>query len=120
MSTTKPMTRADQALAGLDVVAANGIVRVRDGMDTWLCRQPNYDAAVQYLELCEAYPSDEGGADAYTALCRLTSGGGAVASVVGTCRGDWQALVREAVVAGLVDPDDAPRMYGVEIARVQP
>lgn len=102
--------RAEQATAGLDVTAADGVVMVRDGMDTWLCEETEYDAAVEYLEGLRPLPNDDddGGALAYTALCEHV--GGAVASIIGACHGDWRALVARAIEAGLIDDGKA---YGL-------
>lgn len=103
-------TIAEHAVNGLDVAAANGIVRVRDGADTWLCRESRWDAAIATLT-DDASDDDEGGSDAYTALCAAV--GGPIATVIGVCRGDWGSLVRDAVGAGLLDEEDAERMYGM-------
>lgn len=107
-------TMAEQAVSGLDVVAAHGIVRVRDGQDTWLCREPAYDAAMASLEAREADESDEGGAEAYGELCRTVRRDSPIATVIGSAKGEWETLVREAIAAGLVEADDARRMYGIE------
>lgn len=104
------VTLAEQATMGLDVVSARGVVRVRDGQDTWLCRAAAWDAAVAKLGEQKAYSSDDGGADAYRALCDEVAA--PIASVNGRSRGDWARLVSDAVSADLVDPDDATRMYG--------
>jgi hypothetical protein len=105
------MNQAEQATKGLDVIATKGIVRVSDGVDTWLCEEAAYDAAVSGLEGVDAIDDEDG--EAYTALC--TAVRGPIATVVGSPRGEWRELVRRAVAADLVDPDDASRMFGVEV-----
>lgn len=106
------MTMADQAVSGLDVEIDSGIVRVRDGHDTWLCRESAWDAAIAGLAARDAIVA-EACADAYSALCAAVRS--PVASINGTSRGDIVTLVREAYDVELIDADDA-RAYGVEVA----
>jgi hypothetical protein len=104
-------TMASAAIQGLNVTCRNGIVRVRDGQDTWLCTAAAWDAAVAKLDAKPADSDDENGAEAYGALCSEVAD--PVATAIGGCRGEWRALVRRAIEAGLVDADDAARLYGV-------
>lgn len=104
------MTRAEQAVVGLQVTKSSGVVRVRDGQDTWLARRRHYEAALARLAKQPADESDEGGADAYSALCRTVAG--PVVTLIGTPRGtdaQRRRLVRAAVDQGLLDAADAGR-----------
>lgn len=101
---------AEQAVAGLQVAKSSGVVRVRDGQDTWLARRHHFEAALDRLAKRPADESDEGGAEAYGALCRGVAG--PVVTLIGTPRGAERArrmLVRAAVDQGLLDADEAGR-----------
>jgi hypothetical protein len=106
------MNRAEQATEGMDIRAAGGIVAINDGFDRWLCREDAYDARYDHLETLPAIDGEEGQSDAYTELCGV---GGPIASVVGSSRGNWQQLVRDAVAAGLIDTDVAKSAYGIDV-----
>lgn len=106
-------TMADVATDGLDVVAAQGVIRVRDGQDTWLARTAAYEAAVEVLTK-RPVPADEdlddAGMRAYSELCRLVSVASPVVSAIGSSRGtpeEQRGLVAVALGAELVDPDEA-------------
>lgn len=64
------MTKYEQARSGLTVDAADGIVRVRDGVDTWLADEEAWDLVRLAMDDEAAVEGDEGGADAYSDLCR--------------------------------------------------
>ncbi len=100
MSTYK--NRAQQATHALKVDRADGIVRVRDGVDQWLAHHIDYDHAIERLS--KLAPIDDDG-EAYTELCDMVSE--TVASVVGMSRGNWRDLVTRALAADLIDADDA-------------
>jgi hypothetical protein len=106
------LTMAEQAVTGLEVAIADGVVRVRDGHDTWLCTRGEWDRAIGKLADMEADESDEGGAEAYTALCATVRA--PIASIDGPCKGDFAALVRDAVDAGVI-PEEAARSFGVTL-----
>ena len=105
------MNRYDQARQGLTVDAADGIVRVRDGVDTWLCRSRDYGAVRVAMELQTPIDGDEGGPEAYSEFCRRVAAlGELIVSGQGRERGaDAQRLdlVRRAVAAWLLDRDEA-------------
>lgn len=100
-------TMAEQAVRGLEVVAVDGVVRVVDGQDTWLCDESAWNAAVEVLKQRPADENDRNGGEAYGALCRAVRG--PIASLIGSCRGEWQLLVARAVAAGVVDDELAAK-----------
>lgn len=119
-------TMADVATDGLDVVAARGVVRVRDGQDTWLAQTAAYEAAVEVLAK-RPVPADEdlddAGMRAYSELCRLVSVASPVVSAIGSSRGtpeEQRGLVAVALGAELVDPDEAVVESLGEIAPTTP
>lgn len=95
------MNRAEQALHGLTLQRADGIVLVNDGEDHWLCRERAWADALKVLEGKPAFESDDGNADAYDELCHLIDG--PVASVIGSSTGAWRALVFDAFASDLID-----------------
>lgn len=95
---------AEQAVDKLDVVRQAGIVRVRDGNDTWLCRAAAWDAAYSGLETRPPIAGDEGISDAYTALCGAVAA--PIASLIGSNRGEYPALIRDAYACGLIQEGD--------------
>lgn len=97
----------DAAVQDLDVTVRSGIVRVRDGQDTWLCEHEGWLIVANQLESREQHPADVGGAEAYSLLCRKVASVSPVASLNGTSRGDWRPIVEMANEAGLIDADDA-------------
>jgi hypothetical protein len=105
------MTRADQAVTQLSVDVAGGVVLVTDGHTRWLADEAAYDAAHDALDSQSAIGDDEGGAEAYTELCRLVAARSAIASPdAGSAHGAaaaQEALVLRAIDAGLVTLDDA-------------
>lgn len=105
-------TLAEQAVKGLDVREQGGVVRVRDGQDAWLCGRTAWADAIAKISGLDADDADEGGAEAYSRLCRAVSA--PVASINGTSLGDIGDLVREAYALDLIDADDA-KAYGVEV-----
>lgn len=104
-------TMADVAVKGLDVLAAAGIVRVRDGEDTWLATEIAWDEAVRDLSDREA-SDDADASHAYTLLCRKVAS--PIASINGTSRGEIAPMVRRAYAAELIDADDA-KAFGVVV-----
>ena len=94
----------EQAIACLEIARAVGVVRVRDGVDTWLCTEEAWSSAKRQLSAVEDDDSDECGAEAYEALCLATPG--PIASLQGSC-GDWVPLVIAAIAIGLVREDEA-------------
>jgi hypothetical protein len=98
-------TRAEQAIKGLDLTMARGVVRVCDGEDTWLCWQAEWDLALGKMLGVDAEESDsdDDGAEAYTALCRAVRG--SVASLNGTSRGNLGGLLDAAFAGALIDED---------------
>lgn len=88
---------------GVDYTVANGVVRVRDGHDTWLCTLEAWDTVTDVV--------DSRGGD-YDDICRKIAS--PIASINGTSRGDVDGLVRMAYAGELIDDDDA-RAYGVVI-----
>ncbi len=109
-------TMFDAAVLGLDIVALNGVVRIRDGEDTWLCDQDAWHAVAEQLEAREQDPSDVGGCEAYSLLCRkVRSRAIGIASINGAPRGYWRLLVKSAYSAGLIALDDV-RAFGAEIS----
>lgn len=114
--------RAEQAAAGLGVMAEGGIVLVSDGADRWLCEEAAYDRAISELAAqapirARAGDGDTGecDAEAYQQLCdlarRYTSD---LASLIGSGKGDRSRIVCRANEAGLLDAADA-RAYGVTL-----
>lgn len=107
-------TRAEQAVDGLDVTAAGGVVLVEDGHTKWLCPEERYDAAYAALESLAPVKGDGGDADAYSELCRRVGAGGVVAAMDGGCdhgtANERHALVRRALDAELIDAATAQRM----------
>jgi len=83
--------RFEQAVAGLRVDQANGVVRVQDGGTTWLCRARAWHAAQAQLERQRPImPGPDGdpdtcGMEAYDALCNAVSA--PIISVGGSDRG---------------------------------
>ena len=63
-------TRAQQALARLDVRRGSKVVVVRDGWDTWLCTRTAWDTAIDMLGMESARGEGEE-AEAYSELCAL-------------------------------------------------
>lgn len=109
------MTRAEQAVKGMDITTAGGIVMIDDGADRWLCHESDWDARYAELNTCAPYESGDANEDiiaAYDDLCQIH---GPVASVIGSSQGEYEALVQRAVAAGLIDQDTAQRGYGVRI-----
>lgn len=96
----------EMAVRGLDVVRKAGMVRVRDGEDTWLCRARAWRAAEIALASRTADDSDESGSEAYGLLCGKVRNIGPIASINGTSKGQYETLVREAYEAELIDADD--------------
>ena len=107
--------RWEQAINGLDVAGADGIVRVRDGQDTWLCWRVEWDEArramqtlepVLYQDFEDEEPrGDEG--EAYTQLCQAISEG---VSLNGGWQGDRERcieMLERALVEGLIDEGEA-------------
>lgn len=116
------MNRAEQAVAGLDVTAAGGVVLVMDGHTSWLVDESRWDAAYDALAALPALEDDEGGAEAYAELCRATCrGGGVVAAIDGGsthgAREAQEALVRRALEAELIDQETADAMGGGGVAK---
>lgn len=108
---------AGQAVAGLRIVRDGDIVRVDDGADRWLCRGEEWDAALDRLggaPAIESEDQDEARSEAYTLLCREVAG--PIASVIGTSRGNFGPLVRDAVSVGLLEAGEARTAYGVAVA----
>lgn len=101
-------TLADEATVGLRISKQSGLVLVNDGEDRWICRLPEWQAALEKLGAKPATEDDDT-SEAYTQLCHAVKGD--VASWIGTNRGNWEPLVREAFLAGLIDEDDV-RGYG--------
>src|SRR5581483_5362278 len=106
-------TMAQLAVTGLDVVAADGVVRVRDGEDTWLATESAWDEAVASLETREA-PEDVDAGEAYSLLCRKVRRDSPVASINGSSSKDIPLLVQRAYAADLIDADDV-KAYGCEV-----
>jgi hypothetical protein len=104
------VTMFDAATQGLDVVALGGVVRVRDGEDTWLCTQDGWQQVAEQLEARDQDAGDIGGGEAYSLLCRKVRSVSAIASTNGSPRGHSQPLVEAAYAAGLIDRDDASAM----------
>lgn len=107
------MNKAEQATSGLNIDVTRGIVVVDDGVDTWVCREDAYDAAIAHLAALDADESDDGGAEAYTHLCGLV--GGTVAALNGTSRGTRTAqhrLLIDAIAYGAMEEDLAHRFGG--------
>lgn len=103
------MTNFDAAIDGLDVVVGRGVVRVRDGNDTWLAPRAAWDKAAEVMDGQDVDASDGGGAEAYSELCRRVARGGLIVSLSGVSRGtddEQEALVRAAVVEGMLDVDE--------------
>lgn len=108
-------SRAEQAVEGLGVTAASGVVLVDDGHARWLCPEDRWDAAYKAMEALPPLEGEEADVDAYGELCRRVSNGGApVASLDGgSDHGPAEmrrALVRQALDADLIDADTARRM----------
>jgi hypothetical protein len=106
--------RAEQAVDGLDVTAAGGVVLVEDGHTRWLCPEAQYDAAYAALAKLPPRKGDEADADAYSELCRRIGRDVPVAALdggsnVGT-KEDRESLIRQALDADLIDTDTARRM----------
>lgn len=100
----------DAAVGGLDVTARAGVVRVRDGQDTWLCTQDAWTAVAEQLTAREQQSWDMGGAEAYSLLCRKVASLSPIASINGTTRGDVQSLIEAAYDAEMIDCEDARAM----------
>lgn len=98
----------EAALDGVDVEAAGGVVRVRDGHDTWLCWEMEWDAMTERVldgAVRLTGPDDEGRSDDYSTIC--TSVRGPVLSLNGGDRGTPEQraeLLRAAVAAELAEP----------------
>ena len=100
-------------LAGIDVETVDGVVRVRDGVDTWLCLESGWDAMVERVrdgEIIRGMPSDEQAhAEIYSAVCAAVRG--AVLSVAGSNRGTPEEQRQLAIAAALAWGID-PGLYG--------
>ena len=99
------------AIKSLHIVRSAGIVRVRDGADTWLCRAAAWEAA---RVRCERFAAGDDEGEAYSRFCWAVRGD--VASINGISRGDYTMLVREAFDAELIDAEDAGDGFGVTVA----
>lgn len=107
--------RYQQAIDGLgDLPYGGGVVVVRDGHTYWLCSEAAWDHARDVMRGEAPLPDDEGGAEAYTELCRLISRRSAVAAVDGGSThgapGEQADLVARALEAGIIDADLARGM----------
>ena len=105
---TMMATLADQAIDGLDVVSARGVVRVRDGHTTWLCRESQWDAALAALAQRPALDDEDAGMHAYSDLCQRVRG--PVVDRDASPRGSREEIaemLRDAISGGLIDEDDA-------------
>jgi hypothetical protein len=113
------MTQEDlfgTALEGIDVEAAGGVVRVRDGHDTWLCREAEWDAMVERVRSGAVRLSgadEDGYCDDYSTICAAVRG--PVLTLNGSDHGtleERRELLRAAVEAELLLETDAAR-YGL-------
>ena len=106
--TSETETMMDAALEGIGVEAAGGVVRVRDGHDTWLCWELEWDAMTERVlsgAVRLAGPDDEGRSDDYSTICNAVRG--PVLSLNGGDRGSPEArakLLSAAVAADLAEP----------------
>lgn len=104
--------RAEQAVDGLNVTAAGGVVLVDDGHTKWICSEDSYDAAYAALAKLRPLKDDEDGGEAYSELCRRI--GAPMAALDDGCAGGTQearlALIRKALDADLIDDATARRM----------
>lgn len=110
--------RAEQAVDGLDVTAAGGVVLVDDGHTKWLAPEKKYDAV--FATMARMPPRSDTGnescADAYTELCARIGAGDKtpIAALDGGCGGGPRearhVLIRQALEADLIDEDTARRM----------
>ena len=113
---TQSDNRSEQSVEGLTVRKAGDVILVNDGDDTWLCRAEEWmhaHSTLRELPIVDDDPDESGCCAAYNELCQQVAP--PIASVIGHSRGDYPALVRDAVAAGLLDADDARRMYNVEV-----
>jgi len=94
-------TMSEAAVKGLDIATGRGVMRVRDGEDTWLCWQSEWERAVVKLATQDAVEGED--AEAYTALCSAVRG--PVAALNGTSRGNIGGLLDAAFAAELIDED---------------
>lgn len=104
MTTMTSETRAGQAIEGLRVTCAGGVVMVRDGHCTWLCEESAWDVAYEALDERAALDGDDAGMLAYSELCREARARSAIASndaAYGTHEAQT-SLVHRAVAAGLL------------------
>lgn len=102
-------SKYEQAISGLNISKSSQVVRVRDGNDTWLCPALAWEAAQDAMEGEDAYPDDEGGADAYSDLCNRARKDGVIVSLSGSSKGtdeEQTALVWHAVEAELLDAEE--------------
>jgi hypothetical protein len=107
--------RYEQAVDGLgDMPYGGGVVRIRDGHTYWLCSETAFDRAAEELRALPPLEGDEGGAEAYGELCRLTCRRSPIAAVAGDSRHGsdvaQHALIAGALYAGIIDADMARAM----------
>jgi hypothetical protein len=117
--------RYEQAVDGLgDMPYGGGVVRICDGHTYWLCSEAAFDRAAEELRALPPLEGDEGGAEAYGELCRLTCRRSPIAAVDGGSRhGSTEgqmALIAGALRAGLIDCDLAASMGAQFGARTDP
>lgn len=114
--------RAEQAIDGLDITAAGGVILVEDGHTRWLCPENRYDAVYAALERMPALKDDEGGGEAYTQLCNRLWLSCPIAVVDQDGHSGSQEarhdLIRQALQAELIDEATARRM-GLPAVRVE-
>ena len=107
--TSETETMMDAALEGIEVEVAGGVVRVRDGHDTWLCWEREWDAMAERVDegaVRLSGPDDEGYSDDYSTICGAVRG--PVLSLNGGDRGtpaERSRLLVAAVAADLAEPE---------------
>lgn len=101
------MNRYEQAVDGLDIEAAGGVVMVADGHCTWLADEDAFDLAADRLADLAVLDEDEGGGEAYGQLCSAIRGPVANTDGGGTrgTEAERAALVSAARAAGLDVPE---------------
>jgi len=98
------MNRSEQALRGLEIDRADGVVVVDDGQTRWVCLEDAFDEVCQHLADLDALPGWEGDAEAYAELCQSIYG--PVVASHGQDEGseaECRELVARAFAAGLLD-----------------
>lgn len=108
------VNRAEQAVDGLDVTAAGGVVVVEDGHTKWLCPEASYDAAYASLAKLPPLKDEDDTSEAYDQLCNRiwTTCAIAVQDQEGHSgtQEARQTLIRQALDADLIDAKTARRM----------